>query len=88
MSRYIVKPYKLSLEFYILFFQEIFKFITRYENEAQQPGSDISVPLRFLNSRNIWSAEPDINNNTNSNESSIQIGGPERNLFDGQQKSQ
>ncbi|XP_075248304.1 uncharacterized protein LOC142341271 [Convolutriloba macropyga] len=33
--------------------------------------------------RNIGSADQDINNNTKSNESSIQFGGPERHLYDG-----
>ena len=27
--------------------------------KAREPGCDISVPLRFLSSRNIWSTEPD-----------------------------
>ena len=52
--------------------------------KTQEPGCDILYPLRFLSSRNIWSNDPDINNNTISNESLIQFGGPERNLYDGQ----
>ena len=54
--------------------------------KTREPGCDISVPLRFLSNRNIWSADPDINNNTISNEPSIQFDGQERNLYDGQQK--
>ena len=49
--------------------------------KAQKAGCDISVPVRFLSSCNNWSADTD--NNTDSNESSIQFGGTEKNLYDG-----
>ena len=35
--------------------------------KTREPGCDISVPLGFLSSHDIWSADPDINNNTNIN---------------------
>ena len=38
--------------------------------KVQQPGCDISVPLRFWSSRKIWSADPDYNDSSN------QIGEP------------